>query len=100
MRVILTKEECHQSLSDLCDLVAERAGLKVTDETKYDPKKWRITTEVQKEYFSYFKRKYPKVTPEELGMLWASYGPKTNVEDFSPNEPYVAEVKEGFAVNP
>jgi len=100
MRVILTKEECRQSLSDLCDLVAERAGLKVTDETKYDPKKWRISLNVQSEYFSYFGEKYLEVTPEELGMLWASYGPKANVEDFSPDEPYVAEVEEGFAVNP
>ncbi len=93
LRVKLEEEDCRCSLSQFYEKVAEKAHFTLSDKVSFDPTKIRCTETVQKAIYDFY-RMVSMGDDVGIAMLWASSGPKADLE----GDGHVVEIEDGFVM--
>ena len=88
--ITLTQEECTtQSLPELYDLIATKAGYKDTSKLQYDCTHILVSKGVQKAFYDAYEH-----GQQNAVAIWAMVGPKASLE----SEAFIAEIQDGFII--
>ena len=92
--ISLTKEECYKPLRAFYEMVAQKMGIALSEESKFDCRKICVTASVQNEIWEYYKAE-KEMTDVQIGTLLLAFGPKANLLEQTPPQ-YLVQIEKGF----